>query len=238
MSHPVRIRLAPLALAVVLVLGGCGSSGGFYADPGEIAQRFIPTERQVDHHPDSLRALTVEEKENTYKIALENGYQSLLRSWSSSFQSMGAGRTMQSPTYATLRSREIALASLQAETGVGSLTKDRASELIAGKEEEYRRTLQIEVYWFGDSQRTAIAGPGTRVRLLVDGQEYRPDSQDYGPIREALLTGASGTALYRLNVFNFSRIVDDQDILDGVNRIELAVRRSSLDRRFAWSWNE
>ena len=238
MSPPTRARLAPLALAALLVLGGCGSSGGFYADPGQIAQRFIPTERQVDYHPDSLRALTIEEKEDTYEVSLQTSYESLLRSWSSSYQSMGAGRTVQSPTYATLRSKDVALASLQAETGVGSLTKEQARELIAGREESYRQTIQIKVYWFGDGQQTAIAGPGTRVRLLVDGEEYRPSGQDYGPIREAFLAGSNGTALYRLNVFNFSRVVDEQDILEGVDEIELAVRRSSLDYRFAWSWDE
>jgi hypothetical protein len=227
-------------LVLALVIAGCAGGGTYSLDEGALAQRFLPSTRSLDHHPDSLQALSVRtEEDSTLAFEMERDYASLWQKWSSSFQNMGTGRTRRSRTYATLWGWELSLASLQPDMGIQGLSGSRARELLAQRRANYRETLQIDVFWFESEGNSAIAGPGARVTLEVGGQEYRPSEEDYGPLREAFLENAS-TGLYRRNTFRFPRIVDDRDILEGADQLSLHVRLTGGGNRvrFRWTWED
>lgn len=235
------LRWVPVLLLGSLLAVGCGGGGTYAVDEEQIGQRFLPTERKVEHHPDSLGALSISEAEGKIQYQMSRDLESLTQKWSCTFQSVGVGRSQRSPTYATLWSLELSLASLQPEMGILSLREERARELIKERRSEYFDTLQIVVYWFpqGPGDSGIISGPGTRTRLLVRDSTYRPVQAGHGPLREAFL-GAGGTALYRRNTLSFPRTVNGEDILEDISEIRLEVRRSgfSSSERFTWSWSE
>ena len=230
---------AGAAVVLALLVGGCGGQGTYTLDQGRLAQRFLPSTRSLDHHPDSLQALSVTtDEDSTITFEMERSYASLWEKWSAAFQSMGAGPSRRGRSYATLWSWELSLASLQPDVGIQGLSGGRAQEILAQRRAEYQKTLQIDVFWFESEGRSTLAGPGARVTLQIGDEEYRPSDEDYGPLREAFLENAT-TGLYRRNTFQFPRIVDDQDILDGDNEIVLLVRLIGGGKvRFQWNWEE
>lgn len=229
-----------VGIVLVLFLVGCAGGETYSLNEGALAQRFLPSTRSLDHHPDSLQALAVRtEEDSTIAFEMERDYASLWQKWSSSFQNMGTGRTRRSRTYATLWGWELSLASLQPDMGIQGLSGRRARELLAQRRADYRETLQIDVFWFESEGNSAIAGPGARVTLEVGEQEYRPSKEDYGPLREAFLEDGS-TGLYRRNTFQFPRSVDDRDILEGADQLSLHVRLTGGGNRvrFQWTWED
>lgn len=227
-------------LVLPFLLVGCGGGDAYSVNEGRLAQRFLPTTRTVSHHPDSLRALTVTEGDQKIEYQLERDYESIIEKWSTSFQSMGAGRTRRSRTYATLWSLELSLASLQPEMGVLSLQKDRARELINKRRKEYFDSIKIEVYWFLQGRGNGIiTGPGARAELRVRDSTYRPIREDHGPLREAFIE-AGNTVLYRRNTLHFPRTMNETDILEGVSEVRLEVRQvgAPSEERFTWKWED
>lgn len=224
-------------VVLALLIGGCGGQGSYTLDQGRLAQRFLPSTRSLDSHPDSLQALSVTtEEDSTITFEMERSYTSLWEKWSAAYQSMGVGRSRRGRSYATFWGWELSLASLQPEVGIQGLSGARAHELLAQRRAEYQKTLQIDVFWFEAEGSSTIAGPGARVTLQVGDQRYRPSEEDYGPLREAFLENA-GTGLYRRNTFHFDRIVDDQDILAGEDQVALLVRFNGGGKvRFRWTW--
>lgn len=236
-ATPFRM-LGAIGGPLLLLLAGCGGGGTYSLDTGQVAQRFLPTVRTVEHHPDSLRALSIAEEDEKVQFRLNKDYQALTQKWSSRFQSIGTGRETQSRTYATLWSLELSLVSLQPEAGLLSLRKEQARKLIEQRRAEYHETIQIDVYWFlrpGDDG--IVAGPGARTELQVAGRTLRPTRTDHGPIREAYVAGGE-TALYRRNILHFPRTADGADVLEEASGIELTVRRTGRSSReqFAWRW--
>lgn len=231
-----RLLTWGLAMGVGLGAAGCGGQGAFTLDEGALAQRYLPPTRSVDHSPDSLRDLTVTtEEDSTISFEMKNDYASLWQKWSASYQNLGSGRSRRSRSYATLWSKELSLASLQPEMGIQGLSPDRAHDLLDQRHEEYRKSIQIDVFWFEAEGSSTLAGPGARVFLQVGDEEYRPREEDYGPLREAFLEDAS-TGLYRRNTFLFPRVVDEQDILDGATQLTLLVRHTGRSERFRFRW--
>lgn len=238
--NPSSLRIVGLLL-LPLFLVGCGGGGSYSVNEGRIAERFLPTERTISHHPDSLGALTITEGEDKIEYQLERDYESLIQKWSCRYQSVGAGRSFDSQTYATFWSLELSLASLQPEMGVLSLQKDRARGLIEKRRRESAETIHIDVYWFVErrGETGIITGPGARTMLHVQDSTYRPVQTDHGPLREAFVAGGD-VLLYRRNTLYFSRTVNDTDILADAPGIELMVRRSGagMKERFSWQWEE
>jgi hypothetical protein len=241
---PRRRWLAPILIiigAVLLTLTGCSTQSGYTIREGDLASRFLPSPRTVAHHPDSLRALTVQvEEDSSVSYELAEGYEALWRKWSSTYQNLGTGRSRRRPlSYATFWSLELSLASLQPEVGVNGLTADRAQEVLRERRQEYQETVQVDVYWFEAEGNSILAGAGTRVRLRIDGTEYKPRKEDYGPLREAFLPGGE-TALYRRNTFYFPRVVEGRDILDDTDSVGLMVQARGRAARvlFQWEWPE
>ena len=223
----------------VLVVG-CGGGDTYSVNEGQLAERFLPTERDVDHHPDSLRALTITEEEGKVRYQLQRNYQSLTEKWSCRFQNVGAGRSVRSRTYATFWSLELSLASLQPEMGIQSLRAEKARELIEERRKEYYDTIQIDVYWFIErrGQSGIISGPSARTEIKVGDETYRPLRTDHGPLREAYVS--NGTILYRRNTLHFPRTVDGTDILKDASGMQLEVRRTAAGSKeeFSWRWGD
>lgn len=232
--------LAGACLAATVLLAGCSGGDTYSVDAGTISERFLPAERVVDYHPDSLKALAITEADGKIQYQIERDLESLTEKWSSSLQNVGTGRNFRSRTYATLWSLELSLMSLQPERGVLSIQKERARGMIEERRKEYFETIHIDVYWFvGRNMNGIITGPGARTELRVGDETYRPVQADHGPLREAFVAGGE-TALYRRNSLYFQRIVDGTDILAGASGVELRVRRTggSSRQEFAWRWEE
>lgn len=239
LAPPLPRWLAGVCLTAVLLVG-CSGADTYSVDEGELSQRFLPVERVVDHHPDSVEALTITEADGKIQYQIDRDFESLTEKWSSSLQNVGTGRNFRSRTYATFWSLELSLMSLQPERGVLSLQKKRAQELIAERRKEYFQAIHIDVYWFvGRGSNGIITGPGARTELRVGDSTYRPVRTDYGPLREAFVTGGQ-TALYRRNSLFFRRTVDGTDILADASGMKLRVRRTGSGARqeFAWRWAE
>lgn len=227
-----------LLLVVGFLIGGCGSStGAFDVDEGDLAERYLPTTQRLDHHPDSVKALTITEEDNQLKYESDRGYAALWRDWSSTYQAIGTGRTRQQPlSYATFWGLELSLASLRAE-GAFSLTKDRARDLVQERRKQYQTTIQIDVVWFASEGNTNLTGPSARVRLVAGDEKYQPEKEKRSPLRQAFLDGGRSD-VYRRNSFYFPRIVDGEDILSGADEIMLEIRQiNARDRvQFRWEW--
>jgi len=237
-STPLGVRLGSVLCLLVLI--GCGGGSTYSFDQGDLAQRFLPSERTVDHHPDSLGALSITESDGRIQFELANDYEALHQKWSCSYQSLGTGRSRDGRSYATFWSLELSLAALQPEIGIGTLSPEQAQKSIEKRREEYARSIQINVYWFENEGNSLLAGPGSRVELRVGGEKYRPRKQSHGPLREAFLPTEAGAALYRRNTFHFPRIVDSTNILKNTQGMELHINRSGPNPRvrFAWSWKD
>ncbi len=223
-----------------IVLVGCGGGNTYSVDEGKISQRFLPAERAVDHHPDSLKALTIAEGDGKIQYEIKRDFESLTEKWSSSLQNIGTGRNVRSRTYATFWSLELSLMSLQPERGVLSLRKEQAREVLDKRRKEYAETIHIDVYWFvGRGRDGIITGPSARTELEVGGDTYRPVQSDHGPLREAFVAGGE-TALYRRNSLYFPRVAEGTDILANASSMKLRVRRTGRGGRqeFAWRWEE
>jgi len=236
-----RLPQAAVALAAFLAGGlllmGCAGGNSYSVNVGDIADRYLPTTREVEYHPDSLGALSIEETDDRYKIELTEGYSTLHRRWSSSYQNLGVGRSRRTRSYATFGSKELSLASLQSETAFSSLSRERAEKLLTERQQEYRTTLQFEIYWFESEGRSIVTGPGNRIQLKIGENTYRPVKEDHGPLREAFLAGGN-QALYRRNTVHFPRVVDSTDVLKGAEGMTLELNRSDAQSRvrFAWEW--
>ena len=243
-NWPSASLFCPLVLAIAggfLVGTGVGCSGGdklASPDIGRTAARMIPNLRKTGGHPDSLRRLTVIENADRMRFELADSYQRMHEAWSSKFQFTGAQRTPSDPlTYATLWSKELSLTALEAEERVTTLPVETAQARIKQARAEYRKALQIDVYWFTGPDGSSITGPGARVRLQ-DGQgnSYAPSREDDSPLRDASILGRN-SLLYRRTIFHFQRQQDGRDILEGVDEIHLTVNPTGGPKvRFRWSW--
>ena len=226
-----RRTVAGSLFFLLLIVGLTGCSSGPYAmQEGELADRHLPPEREVAHHPDSLEALSiVEQEEGQVQYELEQSYRSMVEKWSVRCR-YGCGQN-----YATFRSLEVALASLQPEQGVLSLQPARAREIIQKRRTAYASTIQIDVYWYWTG--TNISGPGYRIELHVADSTYHPVRKDYTPLRGTFTAG--GRALYRRNTFHFPRVVDGVDLLENASSARLEIHKHGWrDFQFVWKWGK
>ena len=240
---------AALTGAMLLGLAGCaGQASQFSFNETDVAKRFLPTERKLAYHPDSMRAVDIVEKENSVRIRLEAPFEELLRGWSATWESQSAGPTARGLPYrsfATLWSLELSLASLQPEVGLQGLSKDLARRYMRERRTEYDSTLQIDVYSYrnsppqkGNVSEMELAGPGNRITLRDNrGNEYDPIRAEASPIRQGFVRG--GEVLYQRNTFFFDRTEEEKDILNNVEELRLWVRGSlGYSYYFTWSFEQ
>ncbi|WP_143815406.1 hypothetical protein [Longibacter salinarum] len=231
-----------LAVAVALpLLVGCSTSKTDTFEVADIARFSLPFERDVPSHPDSLRYVSVVEKERTVEIQSEKSYRGLTRDWSATrrnaLQRRGVGRVSD---YATLWGMDLSILSLQVEMGISGLTKDRALQLVEQRKNETRNEIQIDVYWFAPANASTVPGPNTDAEIRIDdGTRYDATRSDYGPIRDSFLPDGQ-RVLYRRNSFFFKRIQDEKDILANTQSLRMDVNRfgQGIDDTFIWTWEE
>lgn len=226
-----RIIAGGLFLALIVGLVGCG--GGPYAmEEGELAVRYLPTKRVVEHHPDSLRALKVVEQDGQVTFELDRSYRSIVEKWSVGHRYPPLGPD---PDYATFRSLELALASLQAEREILSLQPSRAQELIQKRRASYADTIKIDVYDFSGQQ---FGGPEHRAKLHIADSTYHPAKKVDTP-RQKIYT-PNGRFTYRRYTNYFPRVVDGVDLLEKASGAHLEIQRhdyhDNADQDFIWEW--
>ena len=231
-----------IAMVTTGVVAGCQSTGTSHrVSPESIADQFLPREREAEAHPDSMRLLTIVERDNQFAFEMEYNYEHLHRLWSSTFDLVSAGRAPIRPlTYATLWSQELSLASLEAREGISTLTKEVARERIADERDAYRQTVQIDLYWFSRSEQAPpppLLRSNVQLQLMDrSGERYRPKEVRNLPIRNVALHNGE-PALYRRTILVFDRVVDDRDILTDANGLQLRILTPGVTRlEFAWSW--
>ena len=228
-------------LLIVLVVTGCQSTSSSHTlYPESIADQYLPRDRQVEAPPDSMRSLTIVERDDKLVFEMEQSYQRMHQSWSSTFDLLSAGRRPARPlTYATLWSKELSLAALDAREGVSTLTKDAARDRIEAERKAHNETIQIDLYWFTGPRQSppSLLRANAQLRTRNGATEnHRPREVRNLPIRDAVLnTGES--VLYRRIILVFDRVVDDRDILVDTNGLQLRITPGGTTRlQFAWSW--
>ena len=237
-------RFLALCVGGSLLVGatvGCGGGGKLASpDASRVAERVIPNVQRTGAHPDSLRRLAIVEEADRIRFDLADSYQRMHEDWSSKFQFTGVQRTPSRPlTYATLWSKELSLTALEAEERVSTLPKAKAQARLKQARADYRKALQIDVYWFTGPDGSSITGPGARVRLH-DGQgnSYEPSREQDSPLRTASILGRN-SLLYRRNIFHFRRQVDGRDLLEDVDELRLTVNPTGgPEVEFRWSWED
>lgn len=235
--------LCMLAIVFVMtgVMVGCQSTGTSHrVSPESIADQFLPREREAEAHPDSMRLLSIVERDDQFAFDMEHSYQQLHRLWSSTFNLLSAGRSPLRPlTYATLWSQELSLASLEARERISTLTKEVARKRIDAERDTYRNTVQIDLYWFSRSRQTPPALLRSSVQIQPidsNGERYRPTEIRHLPLRDAVLSSGE-SVIYRRTILVFDRVVDDRDILADTDGLQLHVLTPGVRRLvFAWSW--
>lgn len=226
----VSVPLSVCCALLALLLGGCGGGDQYTSEEGQLFLRFLPSEREVSAHPDSLEALTIRRENQQVQYELDRSYQRLIEKWSVTC------RYRCERNYATLWSLELSLAALQADRGIQSLHADRATRMIDQVRRSHADTLQIDVFWFEGQGKAA--GPRYRAELHVQDSTYLPARRTYGPIRRAYVRAGESTT-YRRNRFYYPRMVDGKDILAGAPGIRLELYYVGLGKkRFVWRWND
>lgn len=222
-----------------MTLVGCGPTNKFRSyEPTDIARFALPFEQDVPSHPDSLKQVSIVEEDGKVKIVPEQGFEQIVRNWSVQRRNPMERTARQRATdFATFWAMDPSFVSLQVETGAGSLTKDKALELIERRRAEVERTIQIDVYWF--TRPTATVGSATAYLLTDDDSRYSSTRREISPLRDGFLPEGQ-RVLHRRVTYFFQRIRDDKDILEGTTSIELEVNRVASSSRdsFRWSWEE
>lgn len=243
--RPLRLLAVVLFLLLVLPLTGCGGGSSYSIESSEMARSFLPVERRLDYHPDSLGSLDVGVEEGRIAFAIDGSFREMMRAWSSSWQGIGGRSRNQRSyyhSYATLWSLELSLASLQPERGIQTLSLDLARDLLRERREEYQSIVQVDVYRYlsspltsGDLSSLRLRGPGRDVYLEDDqGNTYEPTRVDASrPIQTYLPSG--GNTLYERNTLYFPRRVAGKDILEDVRWVRVVVREpATYDYYFTW----
>lgn len=238
-------RPFPFLLLILgsILLIGCSRGGLFSAEPERIAESTLSSD--VDYHPDSLQALSVDVKNGQLVLEMGRDFQVLLREWSSTGRLDGANQAQRPArrTFATFWSRELSLASLQPELGIQGLDEETAMRLMDERENEYFDTIQIDIYAF--RQDGVMTGSRARARLEVADttlqETIRPRTEAVRGTRQK----------YRRHTLSFPRTVNDRDLLEGESELSLTVTRKgaadaaplrppgAVERmRFEWKWKD
>lgn len=236
-SHPLVQAL--IVLPALVIIAGCGSSSPFSSyEPTDIAQFTLPFDRDVPAHPDSLRQVRIVEEEQKLKVMPEESYQETVRNWSAQRRNeIERQRQRRVNDYATFWGMDPSIISLQVETGLSGLTKDKARELIEKRKAEVRKEIQIDVYWF--TNPSAATSTTTAYLRTDDNTRYASSRREISPLRDGFLPGG-GNVLYRRISYFFARERDGKDILDGTTSIELEINRiaTASDDSFTWNWED
>lgn len=231
---------AAVLFLLVSAVAGCSSSNRAFEshEPIDIAQFVLPSDRNIPAHPDSLDQTQVVEEKEGIKIVAEDSYEETVRNWSVQ-RRVGTSRSNQVyvTDYATFWGMDPSVLSLEIETGLSGLTKDKALELIEKRKAEVRKEIQIDVYLFSNPSSAAVRAPTAFLRI-DDNTRYPSTRRDVGPLEDGFLPGGR-SVLYRRITYYFARERDGNDILEGTTSMEMQVGASLVaGPLFRWNWKD
>ena len=239
MISPRTPTFAAAIVFLVFAVAGCSSSNRTFEshEPTDIAQLVLPSDRNIPAHPDSLDQAQVAEEKDRIKVVAEDSYEEIVRNWSAQ-RLTGISRLKQSfvTDYATFWGMDPSILSLEIETGLSGLTKDKALEMIEKRKAEVRKEIQIDVYWFSSPSSVAVSAPTAFLRI-DDNTRYPSTRRDVGALQDGFLPGGR-SVLYRRITYYFARERDGNDILEGARSIEMQVGLSLGGALFRWNWND
>lgn len=228
-----RPALLPALLMTVFLSSGCGMLGG--GDPTRLEMTdfynlYLPLVRDVAH-PDS-------------SVAPDDARLNDIRMQWSVNHSQRYGSAEFAPgnytSFATLWSRDLAEATLRREV-TGDLSPDLQERLQEEQEDAIEDAVIFDVHMFVPATRgydlsdTNLRGAGASVELEVgDRDTYRPSQVETSIVDHFQMGPNELPVFHRLNRVYFPRIVDEQDILDDVERIRLIVRTTRGTTNELW----
>lgn len=223
-----RRSVGLLLLSVVgVVFTGCGGGASVSSVPsGALANRYIPTVRNVGHHPDSLAAVSLQAQSEGIELAFTSDRDQIHRKWS-------CKTDLRSRSYATLWSREVLLASLEFRYGISTLSRGLAKKMLRDHMTDYERNIRVDIFAFTSEGPTVYTEPSRHVQLRVNDTTYAPRRQDYGPLRTPSLP-RDDAGLYRHNTFHFRRIVNGKDVLEEAKGLSVEVDGVTY---YEWAWD-
>lgn len=147
-----------------------------------MANRYIPTVRAVEHHLDSLRALSIREGDRKLELDFKMSAGEVRRKWSCRAHDIGK------QSYATLWSREVSISSLESELGVRFTSDGRQVLPGTGPQVELRvgdTTYAPMAEDHGPARKAVLYGETTDTYIqntlhfsrMVDGTDVLQDAR-------------------------------------------------------------
>lgn len=236
------LRFAGLLSALVLFTNGCGGASQSTFDSYD-GTRTLPTTQTIPH-PDSLHDVTLVSQPDSVQIILGRPYSALTKKWSAQVRSdQDAFRPAPFSTFTTLRSRELALASLERKERISSLSVKRARKRLHEAREAYEETLVFQTQLFIAANR--VSGPYSPLRqrvvatLRVDG-EHTYKSTDMEKSEVQFSNRGNGGAYQFTITSYFDRKPNGRDLLSDSERLTLSMRPFTglTDLSFEWRRRE
>ena len=232
-------------------LVGCGGSQmAADKDPGVVAFEFLPNVQSTEHHPDLLRDGTL--SADSAEITFGRSFSSVLAKWSvrprykdvpsHEYRNGPGWDTIQAPefvtgdsdesAFATLHSKEVALAQLASSHDLQALTSEEARTSISEQLIAYEDTLRLDVYF----RNLSLARLRSMTVSLQNGE-----SRTFPVLGRSYKLGAAANRgrkidYQRMSLY-FSRTVDGQDLMDSARNLRLIVTGYGGSRwEFHWGW--
>jgi hypothetical protein len=235
----------PLLAGLLVALAGCEGSAAPNARMADLAQRGLPRVNTMPYPPDSLTRVRIRETEDgRLRIESEIPYLDLQEDWSVTWRTQRGvrqrGQQILLRTFATLWSRDLSIAALEAE-GASVVTADVGRRMLERRRTEIDSLIQIDVYRFEGSpfgrgiNPLSLAGPDADVRLRDDsGNEIRPVTEQKEQPEQVF--ARTLTVNYQRNIFLFPRHVDGRDWLTETSQLELFVRQTNSTVAYTFTW--
>lgn len=223
-----RLLLVSLLLMGGLSFSGCASSSETQYEP-YAGTRVLPSTRTI-LSPDSLVDIRLVNRSDSVHVSLKKDFSTITQKWSTQLQRSSYDQLLRPSeynSYATLRSLEYSLASLQRTQRINSLSTERARKGLDDVLSTYAETVSFDVHLYVNA--TQVGGPYALLRqsvgaeLIINGdRQYASVESEKGDV--AVLRKGGETVFHYPITVSFPRTDGDQDILAHATRVELSLR--------------
>ncbi|MES3630803.1 MAG: hypothetical protein PPP56_11625 [Longimonas sp.] len=232
------------SVALCMALWGCGSMFSMTTD--DIARGYLPDVRYV-HHPDSLVDLRLDPAPDSVAVTLDQQLAQMTRKWSAAPNVRHRGPGFSERTFATLISRELALAHTATAFGTDDLSASVAASLFEQAEADYQEFVVIDLHLFAPHMMDANPSySNIRFNLEVDdtlsvapvdvvthGRPQRSTLENQrGPGAEYLYYMRSSLVFPRRDEDGSDRIADANSVRLYITILSRMGARSFFDWRF------
>lgn len=132
-------------IMVCVVVQGCSSL--FSVTKDDIARGYLPDTRYI-HHPDSLVHVQLTPRGDSTGLALDRPLIELIKKWSAAPNIRHRAPRFADVSFATLVSRELALARVASVFGTEDLTETLASDIFGQAEQDYKNYILVDLHLF------------------------------------------------------------------------------------------